>query len=162
MNNVLSTFARRRALDERTSWYMGHLFTYLVNGDETDGQFSLQEVTARRGLEPPPHIHHREDELYYILGGQVRFTVGERTIVAAAGDTVFLPRGVPHGFQILTEELHALILCTPAGLERYFQAFSEPAQALTLPPLEGLQPDIPRLIALGQEYGIEFLPPPAA
>jgi quercetin dioxygenase-like cupin family protein len=159
MTNLLTPFARQRALDDRTTWYMGHLFTYLVTGEETAGQFSLIEATIRRGLEPPPHFHTREDELFYILSGEMIFTVGDEVITATPGMTVFLPREVPHGFRLLTEEAHVLILCTPAGLERYFQEFSEPAQGLTLPPVEGNHFDISRLIAAGQQYGIEFLPP---
>lgn len=159
MTNLLTSFARQRVLDDRTTWSMGHLFTYLVTGEETAGQFALIEATVRRGLEPPPHIHTREDELFYVLAGEITFTVGTEVITATPGIAVFLPRETPHGFRILTEEAHVLILCTPAGLERYFQEFSEPAQALTLPPVEGNHFDIPRLIAVGQQYGIEFLPP---
>ncbi|MGB9632212.1 MAG: quercetin 2,3-dioxygenase [Chloroflexaceae bacterium] len=162
MSQHTNVFTSRRALDERTVWYMGHLFTFLATGEESDGQFALIEATIRQGLEPPPHTHEREDELYYILEGTIRFVVGDAVVTATPGMAVLLPRGVPHGFQLQAPEARALILCTPAGLERYFQEFSEPAGALSLPPPSARPPDIPRLIAAGERYGVVFLPPPAA
>lgn len=160
MSQQTSVFTRQRALNERTVWYMGHLFTFLVTSEESNGQFALIEATIRQGLEPPPHTHEREDELFYILEGTIRFVVGDAIVTATPGMAVFLPRGVPHGFQLQTSEARAMILCTPAGVERYFQEFSEPAGALSLPPPPTTPPDIPRLIAAGERYGIAFLPPP--
>jgi len=162
MSQQTNVITGRRALDERTAWYMGHLFTFLITGEESDGQFALIEATIQQGLEPPPHTHERENELFYILAGEIRVVIGDAVVTGTPGMAVLMPRGVSHGFQLQTPEAHALILCTPAGVERYFQEFSEPAGALTLPPPAATPPDIPRLIAAGERYGVVFLPPPAA
>jgi len=149
----------RRAGGDASVWYAGHLFTFLVESDDSGGQFSLIDALIRRGMEPPPHTHQHEDELYVVLEGQMTFTVGGKTLVAGPGDTVFLPRGVQHGFQLGTAEARALIWITPAGLEAAFRALSEPAQALTLPPLPVTPLDVPRLLAIFDAHAITFAPP---
>ena len=73
---------------------------------------------------------------------------------------VFMPRHVVHSFEIHSEQMRMLILLTPAGLEGYFKECSVPAPAMTLPPpAEAPYSDIQKLIAVGQRYGIESVPP---
>lgn len=158
---LLAPFSRQQSLNN-SFWYMGHLFTYLATGDDTDGQFTLTEAVVASGQEPPPHIHTHEDEAFYILEGIATFWVGEQVITATPGKLIFLPRGIPHGFKLQTDTARVLILLTPAGLERYFKAFSTPAQALRLPPPPDQPYDLEKIVGVGREYGIEFLPPPAA
>ena len=64
-------FARGRQSLDRSVWYSGSLFTFLATGEETQGQFALIEVVARKGNAPPPHLHHREDETFYVLEGEM-------------------------------------------------------------------------------------------
>ena len=86
-------FARGRQSLDRSVWYSGSLFTFLATGEETQGQFALMEVVARKGNAPPPHLHHREDETFYVLEGEMTFCVGGRTIKATAGnDGLFATR----------------------------------------------------------------------
>ena len=82
----------RRSGGEESYWTMGDLMTWLAEHKDTGGQFSLVEVVARQGSEPPPHTHANEDEAYYLLEGVMTFHVGEQTIVAGPGDYVWLPR----------------------------------------------------------------------
>src|SRR5947209_19450059 len=96
----LIAFARGRQSLEQSIWYSGWLFTFLATGQETQGQFALMECSARKGNVPPPHIHHREDEVFYVLEGEMTFSVGDRTIKATPGTMVFLPRDVVHSFVI--------------------------------------------------------------
>src|SRR6516225_2441195 len=149
----------RQSLD-RSVWYNGSLMTFLATGEDTHGQFALIEAVARRGSVPPPHIHHREDETFYVLEGEVEVSVGGRTIKGTAGTMFFLPRDVPHSFTIESEQSRMLILLTPAGLEGWFKEFSVPAPAMTLPPAdEPAYGEVQRMLEAAQRYGIEFVLP---
>jgi quercetin dioxygenase-like cupin family protein len=89
----------RQSLD-RSVWYNGALMTFLATGGDTERQFALIEAVNRKGNGPPRHIHHRKDETFYVVEGEVAFSVGDRTINATPGTLVFLPRGIPHTFAI--------------------------------------------------------------
>ena len=149
----------RQSLD-RSVWYNGSLMTFLATGADTHGQFALIEALARRGNVPPPHIHHREDEIFYVLEGEIVVSVGDRTIKVTAGTMVFLPRDVPHSFTIESEQSRMLILLTPAGLEGWFKEFSVPAPAMMLPPADepGYE-EVQRMLEAAPRYGIEFVLP---
>ena len=147
----------RQSLDHSV-WYNGSLMTFLATGEDTLGRFALIEAVARRGNVPPPHIHHREDEIFYVLEGEIVVSVGDRTIKGTAGTMFFLPRDVPHSFTIESEQIRMLILLTPAGLERWFKEFSVPAPTMTLPP--GGEPaysEVQRMLEAAPRYGIEFV-----
>ena len=85
------------------------------------------------GTEPPPHVHTREDELFYVLEGEFDVYVGKEAFKVKAGECVFLPRFKRHAFVIRSPRLHVLALFTPAGLEDAFRGMSTPAQRLELP-----------------------------
>ena len=149
----------RQSLD-RSVWYNGSLMTFLATGEDTEGRFALIEAVSRKGNAPPPHIHHREDETFYVLEGEITVSVGDRTIKATPGTMVFLPRGVAHSFAIESEQLRMLILATPAGLEGWFKQFSVPAPAMTLPPpAETPYSEIQKMLAAAPDYGLEFVLP---
>ena len=150
----------RRLGAEESYWTMGYLMTWLAEGKDTDGRFSLVDVVVPKGTEPPPHIHSHEDEAYYILEGEFTFQVGEQTIEAGPGDYVWLPRGIQHAPQLKTPEGRALIVITPAGLEEAFKQVSEPARAPTLPPPPEEAPDVEEILGLFSDYGVEFAPTP--
>jgi quercetin dioxygenase-like cupin family protein len=141
---------------ENSYWYIGHLMSLLLTSEETDGQYALLRATERRGLEPPPHTHTKEDETFLILEGKVVYTVGDQTFNAKEGDVMFLPKNIQHSFKIQTEKLETLMLLTPGGFENYFVEMSKPAEELQLPPLPQGPPDITKLIATASKYGIMF------
>jgi quercetin dioxygenase-like cupin family protein len=143
--------------DKKNSWwYIGHLMSLLVTSKETGGRYALLRATERRGLEPPPHTHTREDETFLILKGEVVYTVGNQTFSAKEGDVMFLPKNIQHSFKIQTEKLETLILLNPGGLENYFVEMSKPAEELQLPPMPQGPPDIKKLIATAAKYGVKF------
>ncbi|GAB3493216.1 hypothetical protein GCM10027341_08260 [Spirosoma knui] len=107
---------------------------FKVTTTQTDGAFSLLEVTLRRGCEPPRHTHEREDELFYVQEGVMRFTVGDQVIEAKPGDTVFMPRQIPHAFEVVTPSAKALLYLTPGHFEGFFYELSEEAPEAVLPP----------------------------
>ena len=153
----------RRLGGEESYWTMGYLMTWLAEGKDTDGRYSLAEVVARRGTEPPPHTHANEDEAYYLLEGEMTFRVGEQTIEAGQGEYVWLPRGVQHAPVVKTPEVRFLVTVTPAGLEEAFKQVSEPAQSPTLPPPPEEPPGMEQMqqvLAVFEAYGVEFALPP--
>ena len=113
----------------------------------------------RKGLEPPPHTHSREDETYYILDGRWSFDVGGEPFAAEPGTLIFLPRGVAHSFSIDGDAARALVILTPGGLEDAFRELSEPtAQAHGLPPRPDGPPPIARMDEVLGARGILFAP----
>jgi quercetin dioxygenase-like cupin family protein len=155
-------FARRRQSLDCSAWYNGWLMTFLATGEDTQGQFALIEAVGRKGNVPPQHIHHREDEIFYVLEGEMIASVGDCTIKGTPGTMIFLPRNVRHSFTIESEQFRMLILLTPAGGEGSFKEFSVPAPAMTLPPADapGYQ-DVQRMLEVAPRYGLEFVPPEA-
>ena len=145
---------------ERAVWYNGWLMTFLATAEDTQGKFALIESVGRKGNAPPPHIHHREEESFYVLEGEMTVSVGDRTIKATPGTLVTVPRDTVHSFVVESEEVRALILLTPAGMEGWFKEFSVPAPAMTLPPqTEPTYNEIQRMVAAAPRFGIEFVLP---
>ena len=116
-----AAFTRGRLSLDRSVWYSGQLMTFLATAEDTQGKFALIEAVARRGNDPPPHIHHREEEAFYVLEGEMTFSVGGQTIKATPGTMVCLPREAAHSFVIDSEQVRMLILLTPAGFEGWVQ-----------------------------------------
>lgn len=133
----------------RTVW-LGRLgVRFMVDGRQTDGRFALVEHPLPPGaLAGPPHVHAHEDEITYVLEGGVTVQLGDRVLQAGPGSLLFKPRGVPHTFwNAGPAPLRLLELITPAGFERYFQE-----AAACFSPERG--PDIPRLLAAAERYGL--------
>ena len=82
---------------------------------DTGGQLTIIEVTEPPGVEAPLHVHHREDEGFWILEGDVTFEVGDATIEASAGDYAFGPRDIPHRYTVGPDGCRMLFICTPAA-----------------------------------------------
>src|SRR6516162_5180033 len=135
MNNSspeLKAFKRAPALS-LSQWENGNLTTNLAETKDTNGAFLLVEAMLAPGTEPPPHVHTREDELFYVLEGEFNVYVGKDTFKMKAGECVFMPKLVPHAFVIRSPRLRLLALFTPAGLEEVFRPWSVPAQRPELP-----------------------------
>jgi len=127
-----------------------------VTGDHTLGAFSFSENILQPGTPgPAPHRHSREDELWYILEGQLEFRIGERgerALVAGPGETVFGPRGIPHTFRVVgTIPARYVFVVAPAGFEQYFAERAALRKELptTDPSYQG------RLKVLNDKYGLE-------
>lgn len=145
---------------DRSVWYAGFLLTFLATSEDTGGAFSLTYTEARRGVsvEPPLHIHTREEESFYVMEGAITVYVGDEVIHAKAGSLVSLPRGVPHRYTITSDCARYLNLCTPGGFEDFLKELSEPAPSMTMPPAPEGPPDIPTLVATAAKYGIQIIP----
>jgi quercetin dioxygenase-like cupin family protein len=141
-------------------WFLGVLATIKASSETTDGRVAVIEHLAPQGAGSPLHVHHREDEWFYVIEGELTFWVGGKRIDAPAGSFVYGPRDIPHTFAVTSPEARFLLVTEPAGFEGFMRALAEPAQTLTLPPATIRPPEPERMIALAAEYGIEIIGPP--
>jgi len=163
MNNIsspLTAFKRAPSLG-LSQWENGNLTTNLAKKKDTNGAFFLVEARLAPGTEPPPRVHSREDELFYVLEGEFDVYVGKEAFKVETGECVFLPRFKPHAFVIRSPRLHVLALFTPAGLEEVFRGMSTPAQRLELPTgtVTYSTGDLKQTAQRLSEYGARFLTP---
>ena len=143
-------------------WMVGGLYVIKASGEDTGGSYSIIErtVAPRPHGGAPPHIHHAEEESFYVLEGSLTIHVGDRIIDATPGSFVLVPRGTVHAhYNHASTPAKTLEIFSPAGFEKFFEEVCEPAQARTLPPPSTSPPDVQRLITLGRKYNAEFLPP---
>ncbi|RAK64084.1 cupin domain-containing protein [Hymenobacter edaphi] len=146
---------RHRCL-QHSWWHRGSLVTPLVTGADSLGEFALLDVSLQRGCELPPHTHRCEDETYVVLEGRLRFYVDNDVLPAGPGDTMHLPRHRRHWFRLESDYARVLLHVAPAGLEHFYRALSEPAQALIVPPLPPAEPDPAPLAAVAARFGLCF------
>lgn len=128
-------------------WWLGALAVIKATAANTGGQMTVIDVTDPPGVEAPLHVHHREDEAFWVLEGRVTFEVGGETIEASAGDFVFGPRDVPHRYSVGDAGSRMLFVLSPGGFEDLVRATSDPAPSRTLPPPDHPMPDEERMIA---------------
>src|SRR5262249_19115458 len=98
-------------------WWFSNLAVIKATAADTGGQLSIVECTEPPGVAGPRHVHHREDEAFWVLDGAVTFEIGDATIVAHAGDYVFGPRDVPHRYAVGDAGCRMLFITTPGGFE---------------------------------------------
>jgi mannose-6-phosphate isomerase-like protein (cupin superfamily) len=163
---LLPTAFARTVNVESTFAYMGSLMTFLAKGSETSGRFALMEFHTKAGNEPPPHVHEREHELYFVLEGTMRFYCEGKILDIGAGEVVFLPQGKAHAFICTSDVVRTLIFVQAAGqdavgLDSYFRAMGEPATSMVLPEsaVTYAVDDPAHAIRVGASYGIRILSP---
>jgi quercetin dioxygenase-like cupin family protein len=152
-----------RAIDEvrepgegKTVSVLGEQYTYKALGADTGGAYGLVETTApARSAGPPPHIHHTEDEAFYVLAGELTLLIGDQVRKASTGTFAFVPRGALHTVSNEGDEpAKALVILSPAGFERAFEEMSRVAPRADSPP------DMDRLMAIAKQYNLEIAAPP--
>ena len=100
----------------RTYWGPGDVYTFLVTGEESEGAYFAMEAIVPPGGGPPPHIHTKEDETFYILEGECEIRLGDETVTAGLGDFVNVPRGQVHSFYNATSAV--VRTCVPPQSSR--------------------------------------------
>jgi quercetin dioxygenase-like cupin family protein len=135
---------------------VGDVYCFLATGEETDGKYALFEVIVGPGGGPPPHIHTREEESFYVLEGEITLFIDGHHTVAKAGMFANVPVGTLHAFKNESNQpARILISVTPAGLEKLFLEFGVPvAQGTTTAPPPN-QAEIERFLIIAPKYGIE-------
>jgi mannose-6-phosphate isomerase-like protein (cupin superfamily) len=150
--------------DGRALWSTGALIVVRAAAATTGGAATLAELRAVPGYETPLHVHGAEDEGFYVLGGEIEClhgSDGAERARAAPHDSVFLPRGVPHGFRVAGDEpLRMVAVVTPGGLEGFFETVGTPAPTRDPPPLAEPNPEaMAEMAAVAAEYEVEILGP---
>ena len=141
-------------------WGPGDQIRFLITGEQTGGAFFMAEISVPPGGGPPPHIHWREEETFFLQQGTVTIQVGGRTLHASSGDCVCLPRGIMHSFKNTgSADAKFLMVVTPAGLENFFKEAFYPAQNSSAPPPLINEAMLNRLLSAAARHGLEFAPP---
>jgi quercetin dioxygenase-like cupin family protein len=148
----------------RELWFLDTRVTIRIScGDGADG-ISVLEHWAPYGDSPPLHLHLREDEVFHLLEGRIRFRLGDAELTGVAGQTLIAPKGVPHTYRVESEpSARWLTVTTGRDFERLVRAFSRAAEEDGLPEPAGAPPspaEAEALAAACREYGIELLGPP--
>jgi quercetin dioxygenase-like cupin family protein len=142
-------------------WWGEGLAVIKATASNTGGQLTILEITEPPNSEAPLHVHHTEDEGFWILEGSATFEVGDQTIEAHAGDYVFGPRDIPHCYTTGPDGCRMLFILTPGGFEGLLRAAGRPAESRTLPPARDDTPpsdeDMQRVQAAIQSHGCELL-----
>ena len=133
---------------------LGMPLTMLCEANETGGNWSLFEEEVPLGMGPPAH-RHDWDEAYYILDGELEFTVDGDTVTSCRGDFNYLPRGTVHGFRGASHTpARVLIFAAPAHGSEFFQEVSEQ--------IRNAPDDLAKIPEIGRRHGIEFVSEPSA
>ncbi|WP_224999807.1 cupin domain-containing protein [Cesiribacter sp. SM1] len=140
-------------------WHLGTLMNVLITHEQTNGDFAIVGFTIQQGAEPPRHTHTKEDETFIMQEGSVTFQIGEETIEAKPGMTVYAPRGLAHSFTLKSPTARFLVIVTPGRFVDFFINNSEPAPGNILPPApQGPPPAeaIAQIIAEASRYSVSF------
>jgi quercetin dioxygenase-like cupin family protein len=141
----------------RTIGVVGDVYRFLAVGDETNGKYALWEALVPPGGGPPPHVHSREEEGFYVLEGEITFQVGDQCLVAAAGVFANMPVGTPHSFKNESSKPAKMLSSfAPAGLEQMFFEVGVPLADGATTALPPTKEEIEKLLAIAPKYGIEI------
>jgi quercetin dioxygenase-like cupin family protein len=134
-------------------------YTAKIGSEQSGGSLFQLLCRDRRGGAPPLHIHHREDETFYVIAGEITFFVGGQRIEATAGDFVFAPKDTPHAFLITSDRAEYLTTFFPAGVEQFFAEVA-PRVMPGEPAPSPSEPDPAEFARIAASYGIEIVGPP--
>src|SRR5436190_16726914 len=137
-------------------WWKSGRITVKIAGADTGHAFSQIETDDPRGSGPPLHLHHNEDETFYVHEGEVTILVGEERIDLTAGDFLFAPREIPHAYVVRSERARMLVTASPGGVEQVFVSLGVPVTG-SEPPADAIMPPMDELVRLFTGYGCEIL-----
>ena len=141
----------------RTVAVVGDVYRFLATADDTNGKYAFWEAIVPPGGGPPPHVHSREEEGFYILEGEITFQIGVDRVVAKAGTFANMPVGTPHSFKNESDKpARMLIVVAPAGLEQMFFEVGVPLDDGATTALPPTKAEIETLIEVAPRYGIEL------
>ena len=132
--------------------FMGVPTLTRATGEMTNGAFGvIEHWDMPVGFGSPYHTHRREDECFYVLEGEIAFVCDDEWLKAGPGAFVYGPRNIAHGFKTIGKgSARMLVMCTPAGFERFILDQATPIAEPAAPP------DMARMTALAEQYGIEI------
>ncbi len=158
--NMMHQPTLRKLGEGRTISVVGDVYRFLATGEETAGKYAMWEAIVPPGGGPPPHIHSREEEAFYVLEGEITFQIGDQRLVATAGTFANMPVGSLHCFKNESHQpAKMLISVAPAGLEQMFLEVGVPLDQAAKTPLPPTKAEIEKLLAVAPSYGIEIKVP---
>jgi len=141
----------------RSVWVMGARYTFKVTGKQTGGSYGTVEAEIPPDHGAPPHVHHREDESFYVVEGEMAFVCGGKSFVAKPGAFLHVPRGMQHEFRNnSTITVRMLVTYSPAGFEQFFERAGTEAPAGQPRPEFDLEEELRRVLAAAPEFSLEF------
>ena len=147
----------RSSQQGRTVSLVGDVYRFLATGEDTNSKYTLIEALVSPGGGPPPHVHSREEEGFYILEGEIAFTIDGKRVVATPGMFANMPVGTPHSFKNETNKpAKMLATVAPAGLEKMFMEIAVPLAEGATTALPPTKEDVEKLLAIAPKYGIEI------
>ena len=146
--NTTSRVVVKQASEGRTVGLVGDVYRFLSVSEDTNGKYALFEAIVSPGGGPPPHVHSREEEGFYILEGEITFTINGERIVATPGMFANMPVGTAHSFKNESgKPARMLVSIAPAGLEEMFFEVGVPVPPGTTTAVPPTKEEIERLLA---------------
>ncbi len=141
--------------DGERIWIVGDTMTLKATGESTGGKLVLLENLTAPGGGPPPHVHSREDEFFFVLDGTFEIRIGDEVHAVGPGGFAYVRRGTVHNFRNTAETPSRILIgFTPAGMEGFFRESGQPAtDDGPAPPLD--EEEIARTMAAAPKYGVE-------
>jgi mannose-6-phosphate isomerase-like protein (cupin superfamily) len=132
---------------------MGGQFQLMVSSEDTNGDLCIYNTIRQEKGGPPLHLHHEQDEWFYVLKGEFIVKVGDETFTLSPGDSAFAPRTIPHAFAKVNEgEAQMLVQFQPAGsMEDFFKEMSKLGSNI---------PTSEQLKNLWESHGMTMVGPP--
>ncbi len=122
-----------------------------ISSKDTDGQLTVLEYVGFEKIGPPLHVHYEQDEIFYVVEGEYIFQFDTERMTLKAGDTIFLPRAVPHTWVQTSDKGKLVYFLQPSGqMEEFFKKMNE----LKGPPTEDLIQEI------HHAHGMKVVGPP--
>jgi quercetin dioxygenase-like cupin family protein len=139
-------------------WGPGDRYTFLVTGAQSDNAYFIMEALVPPEGGPPPHIHRREHESFYVLAGEIEFRLEDKVVVAGAGDFVHVPCGKVHAWRNSgSETARLLITFSPSGMEHFFLETLEQVEDRNVPQPENMDDVVARYVEAAPRHGLEFI-----
>jgi quercetin dioxygenase-like cupin family protein len=127
-----------------------------LTSDDSGGACTAFELSALPQTGPQLHVHHREDEWYYVLTGEFLFKAGGEEHTLPAGGSIWLPRGLPHAWaNVSAVEGKLILLCVPGGFEKFFDEMGR--EMANIHDADSATKKMKEVMA---KYGMELLGPP--
>src|SRR5918992_6317548 len=136
-------------------WIVGDTMTLKATSERTGGSLMLLENLTAPGGGPPPHVHTREDEFFYVIDGSFEIRIGDEVHAVGPGGFAYVPRGTVHNFRNTSETPSRILVgFTPGGIEGFFRESGR--QATDDGPAPRVDEDeIARTMAAAPKYGLE-------
>ena len=140
--------------------FLNTLHTAKITGEQTNGALTAVEFFAPKNFAPPLHQHEAEDELFYIIGGELWLSCGDAEAVHGEGAVVWLPRGLPHTFAVRSDTARVLVVSAPSGYDQFVATLGERVDKPVMPVPKEIDPA--RVAEIGAQFNIQILGPPPA